>query len=777
MKSIRSQLMMYPLLAVLVLSLAMGLITQQQLSRVPDHLIHQYQDIVDSRADTITSELTHLIEKVEMLSQSNIIQSGDEEAIQAFLPTVVLEDQHRNMTVTDTEGIGWTTNGEYIDISEQDQYRKIIQENEPFWITEPFISPFAEPDVPIMIVSHEIRDGTGELQGLINLVTEVFFLSQIIDSVELGETGVAWLLNNEGEVVIEPEHSLGSSDNATSPFSEDTAFDDLISGEINWLEHYNQQGTEVFTFTENINEPSTEWNLMFSIDRNEVLGEVQGIQRSIALGFVTVLGFLILFSWFFSKRMSQPILRMKHVFEEAERGNSDVRADESVSNEIGDAARSFNSMHGRIRSLTFFDPLTRLYNFNGFLIEVPFRMKKLRKMSGHTAVALISIDDFKRYNSLLGYHAGNRILIALADRLRGYIEKDEMIGRYFGDEFIILIREQSKAKSEKRIKSLWQNAMNDMMVSEGGWQLRMSVGAAFMETEKEEDIEGIIGHANIAKLQAKRDGGNRYQFYNEWISSRIQEDQEIENALHHALQRNEFSLVYQPIVDIETGKVIGNEALLRWDRADFSHVPVWKVIEIAERSGLITEIGHWVMQVALKQNKAWQEQGFDPMFISINISVLQFEQTHFIRNVREAIQESRLNPEWIQLEITETTAMSLGEDKVDKMAALKGLGVSIAIDDFGTGYSSLAYFTQFPISTLKIDRTFVSRLPNDPKAEMITNAIISMAESLEISTTAEGVENQDQQEILRELGCNHIQGYFYAKPCKAEAVTYHFCTL
>ena len=584
-------------------------------------------------------------------------------------------------------------------------------------------------------------------------------------------------MNNEGEVVIEPEDSLISSDNATSPFSENTSFDDLISGEINWLEHYNQQGTEVFTFTENINNPSTEWNLMFSIDRNEVLGEVQGIQRSIALGFVTVLGFLILFSWFFSKRMSQPILRMKHVFEEAERGNSDVRADESVINEIGDAARSFNSMHDRIRSLTFFDPLTRLYNFNGFLIELPYRMKKLRKMSGHTAVALISIDDFKRYNSLLGYHAGNRILIALAERLRGFIEKDEMIGRYFGDEFIILIREQSKAKSEKRIKTLWQNAMNDMMVSEAGWQLRMSVGAAFMETENEEDIEGIIGHANIAKLQAKRDGGNRYQFYNEWISSRIQEDQEIENALHHALQRNEFSLVYQPIVDIETGMVIGNEALIRWDRADFSHVPVWRIIEITERSGLITDIGHWVMQEALKQNKAWQEQGFDPMFISINISVLQFEQTHFIRNVREAIQESRLNPEWIQLEITETTAMSLGEDKVDKMAALKGLGVSIAIDDFGTGYSSLAYFTDFPISTLKIDRTFVSRLPNDPKAEMITNAIISMAESLEISTTAEGVENRDQQEILRELGCTHVQGYFFAKPCNAEAVTSYFCTL
>ncbi|WP_232318324.1 bifunctional diguanylate cyclase/phosphodiesterase [Salisediminibacterium beveridgei] len=778
MKSIRSQLMMYPLLAVLLLSLAMGLIAHQQLSRVPDHLMHQYQDIVDSRADTIHSELTHLIEKVEMLSQTNILRSGDEEAIQAFLPTVVLEDRYRNMTVTDTEGLGWTTNGDYIDISEQEQYENIILEGEPFWITEPFISPFADPDVPIMIVSHEIRDDTGELQGLVNLVTEVYFLSRVIESVELGETGVAWLMNNEGEVVIQPDNSFTTSHNAVHLQSENVAFNRLNDGHLEWLEHQNEEGNQVFTFSAKIDEPSTEWNLMFSIDRDEVLGEVEGIQLTITAGFIAAMGLVLLFSWFFSRQMSKPILRLKEVFEEATQGNSDIRADESVNNEIGAAAKSFNAMHDRIRSLTYFDPLTSLYNFNAFLMELPYRIKNLWKLGGHITVALISIDDFKRYNSLRGYHAGNQILVGFAERLQEYLNQEEMIGRYFGDEFIILIRSDSKDHAERRLKILWQNAMNDMSAREDGWQLRMSIGAAFMEDgEDENDIEEIIAHANIAKLQAKRDGGNCYQFYNQGITDSIQEDQKIENALHFAVERGEFMLHYQPIIDISNGRVSGNEALLRWVNPEFSHVPVGKVIDIAERSGLITDIGQWVMEEALRQNKAWQDQGYEPMVISINISVLQFEQARFIRNVREAIHNSGLEPEWVQLEITETTAMSPGEDKVDKMAALKGLGVSIAIDDFGTGYSSLAYFTQFPISTLKIDRTFVSRLPDDPKAEMITNAIISMAESLEISTTAEGVETKEQQEALRELGCTHIQGFYYARPCSAVTVISHFRTI
>lgn len=775
LKSIRSQLMMYPLLAVLLLSLGLGLIIQDQLSRVPDHLMHQYQDIVESRADTINSEMTNLIEKMEMLSQSNVIRSGDEEAIQAFLPTVVLEDQHRNMTIADSEGKGWTTNGEYIDISDQEQFEEIVQNEEPFWITEPFISPYADPDIPIMIVSHEIRNDSGELQGLINVVTEIFFLSRIIEAVELGETGIAWLLNADGEVVIHPDQSLTYRQGDLTIYPDDISFNELIHSEKDWLEHQNHEGETVFTFTQKVSEPSTGWNLMFSIDRNEVLGEVQDIQRSIAIGFALVIGFIVLFSWYFSKRMSKPILQLKNVFEEAERGNSFVHADESVNNEIGAAAKSFNSMHGRIRSLTYFDPLTRLYNFNGFLIELPYRLKKLRESKGHTAIALISIDDFKRYNSLRGYHAANQILKDFSERLSGYISHDEMIGRYFGDEFIILIRSDSKGKTERRIRTLWQNAMNDMTVSEDGWQLKMTIGSAFMgDATVEEDVETIISHANIAKLQAKRDGGNRYQFYNELITSRIKEDQEIENALYYAVERDELRLYYQPICDIVNGKVIGNEALLRWKNPDFSHISAGKVIEIAERSGLITEIGQWVMEEALRQNKTWQDEGFEPMIISINISVLQFEQTQFIRNVREAIHDSGLDPEWVQLEITETTAMSLGEDKVDKMSALKGLGVSIAIDDFGTGYSSLAYFTQFPISTLKIDRTFVSRLPDDPKAEMITNAIISMAESLEIATTAEGVETKEQLDMLKELGCNHIQGFYYARPCPTEQVTDHF---
>lgn len=763
-KSIRAQLMIYPMLAVLLLAVVLGMIVHNQLNRVPDHLMHQYQDIVESRSDTIDAELASLVDTVRMLSQSNVIQSGDMAEIQAFLPTVVLEEKHRNMTVADTDGIGWTSNGETIDISGQEQYRKIILEREPYWVSQPFISPYADPDVPIMIVSHEIRNDAGDITGLVNVVTEIFFLTDIVESVELGETGFSWILHNSGDVIIHPEVDVTDEGHLDSLYPDrENRFQALIDGDLDWIEHEDHEGNPVFTFHQPVEEPSTEWQLMFSIDREEVLGEVQGIQSTITATLAAIIGLVIMFSIYFSNKMAKPIVRLKEVFDEAEQGNSEVKADESVNNEIGEAARSFNAMHEKIRNLTYYDPLTKLYNFNGFLIELPFRVRKLTEKNGHLAIALISIDDFKRFNSLRGYQAGNEILKKFADRLKLYTHKYEMVGRYFGDEFILVIHSDTKDNIERRIRAIWQNAMTNLADAEHGWNLKMSIGAVITD-EIQGTADECLAQANMAKLQAKREGGNRYRFYDEVMTRVIHEDQRLENDLNYAIERGEIALYYQPIVDVTHGDVYGNEALIRWTHPEHGRISPAKMVEIAERSGQIIEIGEWVLKEALRQNRVWQEQGYKPMFISINISVIQFEQPHFIRTVKQAIEDSGLDPKWIQLEITETTAMSLGDDKIEKMAALKGLGVSIAIDDFGTGYSSLAYFTQFPISTLKIDRTFISRLGKDPKAEMITEAVISMAETLRIHTVAEGVESGDQAEFLKELGCTYIQGFHYAKP-------------
>ena len=763
-KSIKAQLMIYPMLAVLFLAVVLGLIVQNQLNRVPDHLMHQYQDLVESRSDTIDAELTALIDTVRMISQSNVVQSGDLSEIQAFLPTVVLQDKHRNMTVADTDGIGWTSNGDTIDISDQEQYEKIILEREPYWVSQPFISPYADPDVPIMIVSHEIRNDAGDITGLVNIVSEIYFLTDIVESVELGETGFSWILHNSGDVIIHPEVDVleESSLDALYPDRENR-FRALIDGDLDWIEHEDHEGNDVFTFHQAVEEESAEWHLMFSIDREEVLGEVQGIQSTITATLGIIIGLVVLFSLYFSNKMASPIVRLKEVFEEAERGNSEVRADESVHNEIGEAAKSFNTMHEKIRNLTYYDPLTKLYNFNGFLIELPFRVKKLTQQEGYTAIALISIDDFKRFNSLRGYQAGNDILRRFAERLKMYMQEGEMVGRYFGDEFILVIRSNTTDNIERRIRTIWQNAMTNLADSEHGWNLKMSIGAVITE-EIEGTADECLAQANMAKLQAKREGGNRYRFYDETMTREIQEDQRLENELNYALGRGEIELYYQPIFDVVNGEVYGNEALIRWTHPEYGSVSPAKMIEIAERSGQIVEIGEWVLKEGLRQNRDWQEKGYKPMFISINISVIQFEQPNFIRSVKKAIEDSGLDPQWIQLEITETTAMSLGDDKIEKMAALKGLGVSIAIDDFGTGYSSLAYFTQFPITTLKIDRTFISRLGKDPKAEMITEAVISMAETLRIQTVAEGVETAEQTAFLKERGCTYIQGFYFAKP-------------
>ncbi|WNF38993.1 GGDEF domain-containing phosphodiesterase [Bacillaceae bacterium IKA-2] len=362
---------------------------------------------------------------------------------------------------------------------------------------------------------------------------------------------------------------------------------------------------------------------------------------------------------------------------------------------------------------------------------------------------------------LLEYHK------QFSERLQIFVDKEEIIGRYFGDEFIILLKEESAEKLQYRIQQLWLETSTEMIIKENEYRLKVSMGVATSDSFQI-DIETMINEANISKLQAKKVGGNRFQFYDTKMAKIINFEQEVENALYHAIENSELYLVYQPIVDINTNKIVGTEALIRWNNQRFSDVSIPKLIEIAEQSGLIIDIGKWVLTEALRQNKFWQNAGFKPMFVSVNISVLQFDQANFIDIVGQAVREIGIAPKYIELEITESTAMAVVTEKLEKMQRLKEMGINIAIDDFGTGYSSLAYFTKFPISTLKIDRSFVKDISNDESAKTVITTIISLAKAIGISTTAEGVEYEDQKQFLKEMGCVKMQGYLISKPVGAE---------
>jgi len=278
----------------------------------------------------------------------------------------------------------------------------------------------------------------------------------------------------------------------------------------------------------------------------------------------------------------------------------------------------------------------------------------------------------------------------------------------------------------------------------------------------------LIKNADTAMYRAKEVGRNNYQFFTQEMNDRVFERLSMENNLRRAIEREEFVLHYQPQVDIKTGKIIGTEALIRWQHPDMGLVPPGRFIHIAEDSGLIVPIGEWVLRTACRQNREWQIAGLQAIPVAVNLSAIQFRQPDFLEAVKRAVMDTEIDPRYVELELTERAVMQDVEAAVATMQEMKGMGFLLTIDDFGTGYSSLNYLKRFPIDKLKIDQSFVRDITTDPDDASITLAIISMAHSLGLRVIAEGVETAEQLAFLREHGCDEIQGYYFSKPVPAD---------
>jgi diguanylate cyclase (GGDEF)-like protein len=666
------------------------------------------------------------------------------------------------MTIADVEGKGWSTLDVQMDISKQEQYQKIILQQEDYLISQPFISPYADSNTPIIIISHAVKDNK-ETIGLVNIVVEIEFLNKIVRQMNFKETGYGWIVNRDGFIVAHPDSNILLKPNMRAYIVNDhKVIEKILGNQSGTAEYIDNKGEKMLALFQKI-DGAPDWTFIISISAKEVYAEVKGVRNTILAAIIAGLGLVVIFSFFYSKSISKPILKLIEVFEQAANGQLQVKADEQVQNEIGAAAKSFNGMLEQIKHLTYKDPITGLYNYNGFSLELPYKVKKLTEKEGIIAIVIISIDDFKRINSISGYEVGNEVLRMLAKQLEGFIHEGEGVARFFGDEFMLLLWQEDIYVLERRVYNLWKQCSGERKIEDHEFILKTSMGVSIVDGY-DRAVEEAIHQATLAKLKVKKVGGNNYDFYNSEIDKLIKEEQKIENDLYHAIEKKELYLVYQPIIEVSTRKLIGTEALLRWRHKIHGNVSPLSLIQIAERSGLIIEIGKWVLKEACRQNKQWQDQGYDPIMVSVNVSALQFEQTNFVEMVQQVITKTGMHPSYLELEITETNAMTDVKEKLKKMKQLKEMGVCIAIDDFGTGYSSLAYFTRFPIDTLKIDRSFIDEMLHDENARTIVTTIITMAQSIKIKTTAEGVETVEQLEHLQDRGCDKIQGYLISRP-------------
>ncbi len=424
-----------------------------------------------------------------------------------------------------------------------------------------------------------------------------------------------------------------------------------------------------------------------------------------------------------------------------------------------------------IRYQAFHDSLTDLPNRN-LLNECLFEiLEQAKNTTSEVAVMFLDLDRFKTINDTLGHAIGDKLLQGVAARLKATLGDQNIIARWGGDEFtIILPQVSSRVAATKIAEQIIQTLKPAFSIENHHLHISTSLGIALYPQDGE-DGETLIKHADSALYRAKEKGRNTYEIYTPSFDVLASELLELENRLHRALDRGEFTLDFQPKVNIKTGEIKGMEALVRWNHPELGLVSPAKFIPLAEETGLIMPIGEWVLKTACRQNQAWIEAGLSAIPIAVNLSVRQFQQPGLVQKVAQVLEETGLDAQYLTLEITETAAMLNVDFTRQLLRDLEKMGVNIALDDFGTGYSSLSYLKQFPLHTLKIDRSFVKDLTVEPADIAIARAVIALGHGLHLNVVAEGVETQEQLDCLRMLDCEEIQGYFFSRPLSSEDAT------
>ncbi len=425
----------------------------------------------------------------------------------------------------------------------------------------------------------------------------------------------------------------------------------------------------------------------------------------------------------------------------------------------------------RLKHIIHHDTLTDLPNRSLFLDRLQQAISKAHHHHRLVAVLFLDLDRFKNINDSLGHTAGDQLLQQLGERFRATIREGDTIARFGGDEFVILLDDFD---SDSSLSLIAQKILNSLAtpfeISGHEIFITASIGISICPHDGE-DPETLLRNADIAMYRAKELGKNNFQYYSESMTARVFERMTLENNLRHALERNEFILHYQPQVDARSGKIFGVEALLRWRHPELGLVMPNNFISLLEETGLIEPVGIWVLETACRQSQQWHESGMGFVHMSVNLSSRQFNNSEFISSLQNIIEETGVNPEYLELELTESMLMRNTSSTIAALKSLNDLGVRFAIDDFGTGYSSLNYLRRFPIETIKIDRSFIRDITHDNDDRAICSAIIGMTQSLSLNVIAEGVETDGQLDFLKTKDCHYIQGNVFSPAIPAEAMT------
>jgi len=651
----------------------------------------------------------------------------------------------------------------------RDWYRGVSKDWKPY-ISEAYKRQ-ADPPLNVIAVAAPVRSNAGAVHGVLVLQVKLDTLLEWATQIDAGPDAIVYFVDRNGHVAAHPQFPpQGKIVNLAQFLPVPTLFDHARGVKVLF-------GRELVAY-----EPLAgyDWGVIVQQPTRAAFFLRDNALRSILffygliVVFTAMLAVFVLFAFESvnshrnEKQRAEDGLRQAHTELETrvqQRTQELATANESLQQEITERR---NAEQQLLRN-AFYDMLTGLPNRALFMERLGQSLRRSQRRQHYKfAVLFLDIDRFKVINDSLGHIAGDRLLVATAQRLAQLIRAADTVARFGGDEFALLLDDiQDVADATHAAERIQKEIVRSFTLDGQEVFITASVGIALSEKGYDKP-EHLLRDADMAMYRAKSQGKARYEIFNMEMHARAMHELQLEADLWRAVEHEEFRLYYQPVVSLRDGRPIGYEALVRWFHPRFGLLAPSTFISLAEDTGLIVQIGKWVLRHACQQNKIWQANGLPPLEVSVNISARQFRQRDLAEMIGGLLEETGLEPHWLNLEITESTVMENVRDSIRTLRQLKDLGVHLAIDDFGTGYSSLGYLKRFPFDALKIDQSFIRDIDTDPDNASITIAMITLAHNLKLKVVAEGVETQEQLAFLVAHECDQMQGYLFSRPVAAE---------
>lgn len=660
------------------------------------------------------------------------------------------------------------------------------------------VDEFNNTDYYIEIGSPILGKANDDLSivGYVVSTISISYFNNFLKSIEMGNTGFGQVLDKYGKIVYHPSSDLIGKDVNSDKLGK--IINNYYSGSMykNGTFNLYYNGSEKLYGYSVI--PKLNWVLVVGQDVSEVVNLANIIIYVLALTMIVLMILVIAVSSSISKAFTDPIIELKDVMMAAADGNLEVQSNIKSKNELGELSRIFNKMihiirgnyndlsamheelltneeelrtnYEHIEYLAYHDVLTKLPNKMSFTEKVNEILEVSAETDQVHAIYFVDLDNFKTINDTLGHDYGDQLLEQTAEQLLTLMGPNDIVARAGGDEFLLFRRNLASVNDASEFAEKVIDAFRNPFNLNGEIAyVSMSMGIALYPNNGFH-ISSLIKNADIAMYKSKDTGKNKFTMFCHNMEEELSRNSLILEVLRHAIVNKEIYVKYQPQYNISTKKINGFEALMRINNSKLGNISPAEFIPIAEESGLITDLGEWILREACNFNKRLLDQGFTPYIVSVNISTVQMNHPGFVDMVDSILKETKLPPRYLELEITESTLVSSLFNATILLSNLQDLGVRVSLDDFGTGYSSLNYLTTIPINTLKMDKSFIDNISKNDKDACIADAIIQLAHSIDVDVIAEGVEHEEQLIVLKQKNCDIVQGYIFSKPLLPSAL-------